>query len=64
METVIFFSGIAFIAGIIVGSMLITRLQPRIVYVQTEPTTHEGGCFPLFLFGIVAVVLLLVAIGM
>jgi hypothetical protein len=60
MEALIFFSGIAFVAGIIVRSLFTTQPPPQIIYVQPEPVERGGnGCLPLILVGAVLLVLLL-----
>lgn len=60
MEAIIFFSGIAFVAGMITRSLFVTQRQPQVIYVQMEPMEQrEGsGCLPLLLFGVVILVLL------
>lgn len=64
MEALIFFSGIAFVAGMVVRSLFVTQRQPQVIYVQTEPVEQGGGgCLPLVLVGGFALVGLLVAIG-
>jgi len=60
MEALIFFSGIAFVAGIIVRSLFTTQPPPQIIYVQPEPVERGGnGCLPLILVGALLLVLLL-----
>jgi len=62
MEALLFFGGIAFIAGIIVRSLFGRQSPPRVIYVQPEPVERGGnGCLPLILVG--ALLLLLLAAG-
>lgn len=52
----------AFVAGMVARSLVITPPPPRVIYVQTEPVERESsGCLPIILVG--AVVLLLLAFG-
>ena len=62
MEALLFFGGIAFIAGIIVRSLFARQRLPQVIYVQPEPVERGGnGCLPLILVG--ALLLLLLAAG-
>ncbi len=62
MEALLFFGGIAFIAGIMARSLLVTQRPPQIIYVQTEPVKRGGGgCLFFMLMGFIGLVVLLVA---
>lgn len=64
MEALMFFGGIAFVAGMIVRSLFIAQRPPQIIYVQAEPVERGGGgCLPIILMGVVVLVLLLAAGG-
>ncbi len=62
MTPFFFIVGIAFVAGMVARSLVITPPPPRVISVQTEPVERESrGCLPIILVG--AVVLLLLAFG-
>jgi len=61
MEALIFFSGIAFVAGMVVRSLFTTQPPLQIIYVKPEPMERgDSGCLPLILVGALLLALLLV----
>jgi hypothetical protein len=60
--TILFFGGIAFVAGVITRSLFIAHRPPQVVYVTSEPLNERTGCLPfLVIAGLAALMLLAVS---